>query len=86
MAHVVLRPMPDRPGATQLSINGVDYSHEALCDPELVSVGDDPNGVVGFRVTFIVGRLDLGDEEGVDLPDRVPEVAERVRQMLGGGY
>lgn len=66
----------------QIIINGVDYSRELFREVELIEVGDDPQfAEVGLRVTFAVGRLDLDAEADVQITDRLPEVAQRVRTM-----
>ena len=82
MAHIeIRRDLKKKVG--QLIINGVDYSMEAMPDFEIVEVGEGDVALVGFRVTLLVGRLDLNDESEVDLTDHVPVVAARVRSMAG---
>lgn len=84
MAHIIYRPMTDNPTARQLIINGHDFTNEVFRDVELVEVGDDPEfSEVGFRVTFGVGRLDLGGDEDVQVTDHLYAVAQRVRSMAG---
>lgn len=84
MAHIVLTPHPDNPGATQLVINGIDFSNEAYRDVRLVQVGDDPRfSWVGFQVTLAVSRLDLGGDVDVQITDHLPDVAQRVHSMTG---
>lgn len=75
MAHIQINH--ERGGAIQMLINGVDFSMELFRDFEIV----DHSGVVGLRVTFAVGRLDLDAETDVQLTDNVPAVAARVRSI-----
>jgi len=75
MAHIQINHQ--RGGPTQVLINGVDFSMELFRDFEIV----DHGGVVGLRVTFAVGRLDLDAETDVQLTDNVPAVAARVRSI-----
>lgn len=85
MAHITLRPDPDRAGATQLIINGIDYSMETYADDvQIVHVGDGPDAEVGLRVTFAVSRLDLGDDQDVQVTGRLSDVAQRVHALTVG--
>lgn len=86
MAHIILRPAHDNPGAMELIINGIDYSMETYGDARIVSVGEDPRfAEVGFQVTFAISRLDLGGSEDVQITDRLPAVAHRVQSMIAEG-
>lgn len=81
MAHIQINK-PQHGGPIQLLINGIDYSMEVYRDFEIVEVGDNPEcAEVGLRVTLAVGRLDLDAEADVQLTDRVPTVAARVRSI-----
>lgn len=82
MAHIILRPKDGPGGELQLVINGIDYSNEVYRGVELVEVGDDEYAEVGFRVTFVVSRLDLGGDDDIQVTDRFPEVAQRVRSAV----
>ena len=83
MAHIELRQRSKR-GLTQLLINGTDYSLEVYDDAQIVEVGEGDTAEVGFRVTFVVSRLDLDNEADVVLTDHVLAVATRVRSMIDG--
>lgn len=82
MAHIQYGPHPDGGPARRIIINGHDFSDETFAGVELVEVGDDPEfAEVGFRVTFAVSRLDLGDDENVTVTDHFREIAQRVRSV-----
>lgn len=77
MAHIVLRPREG--GGNELFINGVDFSYEVYNGVELVQVGDeDWCAEIGFRVTFVVSRLDIGGNVDVPLTDHFPEATALV--------
>lgn len=85
MAHIQIRRQQPG-GPTELIINGVDFSMEAYNGYELVAVGDDAEWAeVGFRFTIGVGRLDLDTEQDVTITDRLPAMAQRVRELSGPG-
>jgi hypothetical protein len=76
MAHIVLRPMENAHGATQILINGIDYSTEIYSDVQIVKMGDEDGfGEVGLQATFVISRLDLGGDEDVRITNHVDEVA-----------
>ena len=83
MAHIQINGDLYGPGIAQLVVNGVDYSREVFSNVELVPVGDESYAQVGLRVTFAVSRLDLDTEADVKITDRLPEVAQRVRSIVG---
>lgn len=81
MAHIQIRRQQPG-GASELIINGVDFSMEAYNGTaELVEVGDAPFSEVGFRFTIAVDRLDLETERDVKITDRFWPVAQRVREI-----
>lgn len=85
MAHIELRQR-NRRGGRQLIINGADYSMDVYDDGvEIVEVGEGDAAEVGFRVTFVVSRLDLDNDADVTLTDQVRPVATRVRSMIEAG-
>jgi len=84
MAHIEIRNLSSKGGAGEIIINGVDFSMETYADGiQLVEVGDDPDfAEVGLQVTFVVSRLDIDNEADVQVTDRLPVVAQRVRSVI----
>lgn len=79
MAHIQLKRSK---GSGQLIIDGVDVTHTVFADVRLVEVGHVPEfAEVGLQVTFAVSRLDLDNDTDVQVTDRLPVVAQRVRSM-----
>lgn len=82
MAHIELRQR-NRRGARQIVINGIDFSMEIFDEGvELVEVGEGEFAEAGFRVTFVVSRLDLDNDADVTITDQLRPVAQRVRSIV----
>jgi len=85
MAHIEIRNLNEF-GGTQLVINGVDFTKDTYRGIQLVEVCPEAPefAEVGLQVTFVVSRLDLDNEADVQITDRLPSVATRVRSMTEG--